>query len=76
LRLIGIPCSRQVAKKSGQPTANDEIRINFSDHSYGFRPKKNMQQALLQSLAYINEGYSDIVEIDLSKFFDEEAHIR
>jgi RNA-directed DNA polymerase len=35
-----------------------------------------MQQALTQSLAYINEGYSDIVDIDLSKFFDEVAHYK
>ncbi len=35
-----------------------------------------MQQALAQSLTYINEGYSDIVDIDLSKFFDEVAHYK
>ena len=29
---------------------------------------------LKQSLSYVNEGYSDIVDIDLSKFFDEVAH--
>ena len=50
------------------------FELEFSDFSYGFRPKKNMQQALMQSLTYINDGYSDIVDIDLSKFFDEVAH--
>jgi group II intron reverse transcriptase/maturase len=35
-----------------------------------------MQQALKQSLGYINEGYADIVDIDLSKFFDEVAHYK
>ena len=35
-----------------------------------------MQQALTQSLAYINKGYCDIVDIDLSKFFDEVAHYK
>ena len=35
-----------------------------------------MQQALKQSLAYINDGYCDIVDIDLSKFFDEVAHFK
>jgi len=53
-----------------------KFELEFSDYSFGFRPKKNMQQALLQSLAYINEGYSDIVDIDLSKFFDEVAHYK
>ena len=35
-----------------------------------------MQQALQQSLSYINADYSDIVDIDLSKFFDEVAHYK
>jgi len=52
------------------------FEFEFSDYSSGFRPKKNMQQALLQSLAYINEGYSDIADIDLSKLFDEVAHYK
>lgn len=50
------------------------FELGFSDYSYGFRPMKNMQQALTQSLTYINSGYCDIVDIDLSKFFDEVAH--
>lgn len=33
-----------------------------------------MQQALTQSLIYINNGYRDIVDIDRSKFFDEVTH--
>lgn len=52
------------------------FELDFSDYSYGFRPKKNMQQALRQSLSYINEGYSDIVDIDLSKIFDEVSHYK
>jgi len=52
------------------------FELEFSDYSYGFRPKKNMQQALQQSLSYINAGYSDIVDIDLNKFFDEVAHYK
>ena len=52
------------------------FELKFSDYSYGFRRKKNMQQALTQSLTYINNGYCDIVDIDLSKFFDEVAHYK
>jgi len=46
----------------------------FEDHSYGFRPKKNSQQAVSQSLKYINDGFQDIVDIDLKGFFDEVDH--
>ena len=44
------------------------FELDFEPHSYGFRPKKNLQQAVLQSLAYINDGYQDIVDIDLKGF--------
>ncbi len=74
-RLLGIPT---VVDRWLQQAVSQQLmtrfELEFSDYSYGFRPKKNMQQALIQSLAYINDGYSDIVDIDLSKFFDEVAH--
>ncbi|MEQ9209754.1 MAG: reverse transcriptase domain-containing protein, partial [Pseudomonadales bacterium] len=44
------------------------------DHSYGFRPEKNTHKAVNQSLKYINDGYQDIVDIDLKAFFDEVDH--
>lgn len=46
----------------------------FSNHSYGFRPQRNTQQAVLKSLYYINSGYQHIVDIDLKGFFDEVDH--
>jgi len=74
-RLLGIPT---VVDRWLQQAVSQQLmtrfELEFSDYSYGFRPKKNMQQALIQSLAYINSGYSDIVDIDLRKFFDEVAH--
>ena len=76
-RLLGIPT---VVDRWLQQAVSQQLmtrfELEFSDFSFGFRPKKNMQQALIQSLAYINEGYSDIVDIDLSKFFDEVAHYK
>lgn len=76
-RLLGIPT---VVDRWLQQAVSQQLmtrfELKFSDYSYGFRPKKNMQQALMQSLAYINDGYSDIVDIDLSKFFDEVAHYK
>ena len=42
----------------------------FSDHSYGFRPKRRAQQAITELLEYLNDGYDYIVDIDLEKFFD------
>lgn len=76
-RLLGIPTvlDRYLQQAVSQQLMT-RFELEFSDYSYGFRPKKNMQQALLQSLSYINSGYSDIVDIDLSKFFDEVSHYK
>lgn len=42
----------------------------FNDHSYGFRPGRRCEQAIIQLLEYFNDGYTWIVDIDLEKFFD------
>lgn len=46
----------------------------FHDHSYGFRPNRGAQQAVLKSLEMMNDGHSWIVDIDLEKFFDTVNH--
>ena len=76
-RLLGIPTvvDRYLQQAVSQILMT-RFELDFSNHSYGFRPKKNMQQAISQSLSYINQGYQDIVDIDLSKFFDEVAHYK
>ena len=42
----------------------------FSDYSYGFRPGRRAEQAIVQILEYLNDGSEWIVDIDLEKFFD------
>ena len=46
------------------------IEPYFSEYSYGFRPKRSAQQAVLKLLEYFNDGYLYVVDIDLEKFFD------
>lgn len=46
----------------------------FSEHSYGFRPKRSAHQAVAQAQAYIAEGHGYTVDIDLEKFFDRVNH--
>jgi RNA-directed DNA polymerase len=48
----------------------------FSDHSYGFRPGRSAADAVRKAQAYQNEGLKIVVDIDLSKFFDEVNHAR
>ena len=42
----------------------------FSEKSYGFRPNRSCEDAVIQLLEYLNDGNEWIVDIDLEKFFD------
>src|SRR5664280_568912 len=46
----------------------------FSDHSYGFRPRRSAHQAVAQAQQYIAEGYGWCVDLALEKFFDRVNH--
>lgn len=74
-RLLGIPTvvDRLLQQAVGQVVAN-RFEMEFEDYSYGFRPNKNAQQAVLKAQQYINSGLQDIVDIDLKSFFDEVDH--
>ncbi len=76
-RKLGIPCVidrliqqaiLQVLQWRWDPT--------FSAFSYGFRPGRSAHQAVAQAQAYIEQGYSVVVDIDLEKFFDQVCHDR
>ena len=42
-----------------------QMCIRDSTNSYGFRPGKSAQQAVLKAAEYMNEGYNWVVDIDL-----------
>src|SRR5712675_383830 len=48
----------------------------FSEHSYGFRPKRSAHQAVAKAQQYQAEGYRWVVDLDLEKFFDRVNHDR
>lgn len=48
----------------------------FSDSSYGFRPDRCCEMAILKALEFMNDGYQWVVDIDLEKFFDNVNHDR
>jgi group II intron reverse transcriptase/maturase len=47
---------------------------SFSDHSYGFRPKRRAHQAIERAQSYVQEGRRVVVDVDLAKFFDRANH--
>lgn len=48
----------------------------FSEYSYGFRPGRSPQMAIEKARCYVDDGYTYVVDIDLSKFFDRVHHDR
>jgi RNA-directed DNA polymerase len=46
----------------------------FSEHSYGFRPGRRAQDAVLAAQAHVQAGLRVVVDVDLEKFFDRVSH--
>ena len=47
---------------------------SFSEHSYGFRPGRRAQGAVLAAHAYVQSGRRVVVDVDLEQFFDRVNH--
>lgn len=48
----------------------------FSEHSYAYRSGRSQQMAIQKAKSYVEAGYTQVVDIDLSKFFDRVHHDR
>ena len=74
-RLLGIPT---VLDRFIQQAIAQELNLiydeNFSENSFGFRPRRAAKDAIKKAESYINEGYRWVVDIDLEKFFDKVNH--
>jgi RNA-directed DNA polymerase len=46
----------------------------FSESSYGFRPGRSAHDAVRKAQEYAKEGKTSVVDIDISKFFDNVNH--
>jgi len=74
-RLLGIPTvTDRLLQQAVLQVITARFEFEFSDNSFGFRPNKNLHQAVLKAQGYINEGFQNIVDIDLKTFFDEVDH--
>lgn len=71
VRKLGIPTVvDRVIEQAIVQVITPIVEPHFNDYSYGFRPGRNAQQAVVKLLEYFNDGYLYVVDIDLEKFFD------
>ena len=74
-RLLGIPTvTDRLLQQAVLQVIQARFEFEFTDYSFGFRPNKNLHQAVLKAQEYINDGFYNIVDIDLKGFFDEVDH--
>ena len=72
MRKLGIPTVvDRVIQQAITQVISPIFDNQFNDNSYGFRPKRNCEQAVIKALEYFNDGCDWIVDIDLQSFFDE-----
>lgn len=76
-RQLGIPTVRdRIVQQAVAQVLSPLYERVFSESSFGFRPSRSAHQALKQGSAYVAEGYSTVVDLDLEKFFDKVNHAR
>jgi group II intron reverse transcriptase/maturase len=77
VRLIGIPTAQdRLIQQAMHQILSLEYEPRFSQHSYGFRPRRSAHDAVKAAQGYIEAGYRWAVDIDLAKFFDTVNHDR
>src|SRR5699024_7875810 len=74
---VEIPKNNGKKRKLGRPTVVDRViqqaisqklspvfEQQFSEYSFGFRPRRSCEQAVVKALEFINDGYTWLIDID------------
>src|SRR5450432_3123940 len=74
-RLLGIPTIRdRVAQSAAKLVLEPIWEAELEPNAYGYRPGRSAQDAIRKVDELLHEGCTDVVDADLSKYFDTIPH--
>jgi RNA-directed DNA polymerase len=74
-RPLGIPTIRdRVVQTAAKLLLEPIFEADFDPNAYGYRPKRSAQDAIQKVHKLLCNGYADVVDADLSKYFDTIPH--
>jgi RNA-directed DNA polymerase len=74
-RPLGIPVIRdRVVQMAVKIVIEPIFEADFQENSYGFRPKRNAHQAVEDVKNHLLKGKIDVIDADISKYFDTIPH--
>jgi RNA-directed DNA polymerase len=74
-RPLGIPTIRdRVVQTATKLVIEPIFEADLEPNAYGYRPKRSALDAICKVHKLLREGYTDVVDADLSKYFDTIPH--
>jgi RNA-directed DNA polymerase len=74
-RPLGIPTIRdRVVQTAAKLVLEPIFEADLDPAAFGYRPKRGAGQAIQRVLVLLRQGYTDVVDADLSKYFDTIPH--
>ncbi|MDQ3921742.1 MAG: group II intron reverse transcriptase/maturase [Actinomycetota bacterium] len=74
-RPLGIPTIRdRVVQTAAKIVLEPVFEADFEDSAYGYRPRRSAIDAVKEAHRLLCRGYTDVVDADLSKYFDTIPH--
>jgi RNA-directed DNA polymerase len=74
-RPLGIPTIRdRVAQMAVKLVIEPIFEADFEPSAYGYRPQRSAQDALKEVHTRLCQGYTEVVDADLSRYFDTIPH--
>lgn len=74
-RPLGIPVIKdRVVQMAAKIVIEPIFEADFQEFSYGFRPKRNAHQAVEDVKRHLLSGKTDVIDADISKYFDTIPH--